>query len=133
MPANSPLDSQAAMLRTALGDALRPADGVLDMFAEDGVLEFPYAPPDRVTGKPALRAYFAEVEGLLSIAAMTHRSDDGGTFVIEFRCNGTATETGRRYRQRYMSVITPRHGRIVRYRDYWNPLVVLPAIGGVEA
>lgn len=139
MPANPTFAAFAAMLRTALGDALHPADSVLDMFAEDGVMEFPYAPPgltSRVTGKPALRAYFAEVGGLLSIPAMAdvvaHRVDDGRTFVVEFRCDGRVTATGRPYRQRYVSVVELLEGRIAHYRDYWNPLVILEATAGAE-
>jgi ketosteroid isomerase-like protein len=41
--------------------------------------------------------------------------------------------TGAPYNQLYISVVTLRDGRIAHYRDYWNPLVVLTALGGTEA
>ena len=33
---------------------------------------------------------------------------------------------------RVQRVVPLREGRIVRYRDYWNPLVALHALGGAE-
>jgi ketosteroid isomerase-like protein len=41
--------------------------------------------------------------------------------------------TGVAYDQTYISVVTLRDGRIARYKDYWNPLVALAALGGAEA
>lgn len=43
---------------------------------------------------------------------------------------GHVIETGLPYRQSYISVIETRDGRIVRYKDYWNPLVVKRPLGG---
>lgn len=50
--------------------------------------------------------------------------------IAEFQCDGHVVETGLPYRQSYISVIETRDGRIVRYKDYWNPLVVKEAFGG---
>ena len=58
---------------------------------------------------------------------MIHPTPDG--FVLETSCEGVATHTGKPYNQQYISVITLRDGHIVHYRDYWNPLVVLEAMG----
>ena len=57
----------------------------------------------------------------------------GDTVVIEFTCEGRGVKTGVAYDQAYISVVTLRDGRIARYKDYWNPLVVLAALGGSEA
>jgi ketosteroid isomerase-like protein len=40
--------------------------------------------------------------------------------------------TGKPYNQRYISVIETREGRIVKYRDYWNPLILLRAMNAQE-
>ncbi len=37
--------------------------------------------------------------------------------------------TGKPYLQNYISVIETKDGKIVHYKDYWNPLVVLAALG----
>ena len=57
----------------------------------------------------------------------------GDTAVLEFTCKGRGVDTGIAYDQTYISVVTLRGGRIARYKDYWNPLVVLAALGGIEA
>lgn len=131
------LTSLADMLRTHLGDLLAPADSFVDMFAENGAMEFPFAPDgigETLVGKQALSAHFKRIGGMLSISAMkdveVHRGNDD-TVVIEFSCDGTAIPTGRPYPQRYVSVIRLQDGKIVRYRDYWNPLVVNAAFEGV--
>jgi ketosteroid isomerase-like protein len=53
--------------------------------------------------------------------------------IFEFSCSGEGVATGAPYNQLYVSVVTLRDGRIAHYRDYWNPLVVLTALGGTEA
>ena len=131
-------DSFSDLLRAALGDKLAPADGMLDLFADDVVFEFPYAPeglPKRLEGRAALAAHLARIGPLLSFGTMelgdVHAA--GETVVIESSCTGQGAATGVPYNQTYVSVVTLRDGRIAHYRDYWNPLVVLAALGGTEA
>ena len=57
----------------------------------------------------------------------------GETVIFEFSCAGAGAKTGEPYNQSYISVVTLRDGRIARYRDYWNPLVVVQALGDPEA
>lgn len=131
------LTTLADILRANLGDLLAPADSFVDMFAEDGAMEFPYAPDGvgkTLVGKPALSAHFNAIGGMLSISAIkdveVHRND-GDTVVVEFACDGMVVPTGKPYPQRYVSVIKLKDGKIVRYRDYWNPLVFSAAFEGV--
>lgn len=128
--------SLSALLRQALGDALAPdAKTLLDMCAEDVVFEFPYHPPGftgRLEGRAALEAYLPTVSKLISIESIAHHlafiSASGDMAAIEFSCKGHSPETGARYDQDYVSILELRDGRIARYRDYWNPLIVLSAI-----
>ncbi|WP_372426120.1 nuclear transport factor 2 family protein [Salinarimonas chemoclinalis] len=131
-------DTFGDLLVGALGPMLVPADGVLDLFAEDVIFEFPYAPEGlrkRLDGRDRLAEHFARLGPLVEF----HRFDleaayvCGDTVVIEFGCEGRGVETGIAYDQTYVSVVTLRDGRIVRYKDYWNPLVALAALGGTEA
>jgi len=124
------------LLRAALGDLLDPsAERFLDMLADDAVMEFPYAPPGYVTalhGRREVEAHLAGFGDILQIDSMrlsaVHRSTDAQTVVVEFSCRGRGTKTGAPYDQRYVSVIALRDGKITRYSDYWNPLVVLSAL-----
>lgn len=131
------LTTLADMLRANLGDLLAPAESFVDMFAEDGAMEFPFAPDgigETLVGKPALSAHFKSIGGMLSISAIkdveVHRADSD-TVVVEFACEGVVVPTGKPYPQRYVSVIKLKDGKIVRYRDYWNPLVLNTAFEGV--
>jgi ketosteroid isomerase-like protein len=124
----------AALLRSSMGDCLVPeAVSFLDMLAEDAVMEFPFAPPGlprHLDGKAAIRKHVENLGGMIQVERFSslavHRTSSG--FVLEFTCSGIGTQTGRAYNQEYVSVITLREGRIVRYRDYWNPLHVLNAM-----
>ena len=133
--------SLSSLLRQALGDKLAPhAHTLLEMCAEDVVFEFPYHPPgftQRLLGRTALEAYLPTVSKLISIESMTLKdafiSADGDRAAIEFSCKGHAPDTGARYDQDYVSILELEDGLISRYRDYWNPLVVLSAIASAPS
>ena len=134
-----PIQSLSALLRAGLGDALAPAEGLLDMLTEDVSFEFPFAPPDGVTrleGKAAVAAYLPRVGMLFTIEGLspprTMISADGNHAVLEFSGRAYANDGGLRYDQDYVSVLDLRDGRISRYRDYWNPGILLAAVGGGE-
>lgn len=126
------LPSFSAMLRGALGDALAPdAATFVDMFAEAGVMEFPYAPADgvaRLEGRTALIDYLAGLGTMIDIVSVgtptVHRSVDPDTFILEFTGTARGVVSGKSYEQTYISVIRVSDGRIVHYRDYWNPDVI---------
>jgi len=128
--------SLSSLLREALRDKLASqAQTLLEMCSEDVVFEFPYHPPGfqaRVEGRRALEAYLPTVSKLISIESMTLNhafiSAEGDMAAIEFSCKGHSPETKAPYDQDYVSIIELKDGRISRYRDYWNPLVVLSAI-----
>ena len=136
---DDPVENLAQLLRTHLGDALAPAGRFSDMFTSDGVIEFPYAPadfPTRLEGREAIASHARMVSQLLSIEELLDvevlYSQERTKVVLEFCCEGMVRATGKPYRQRYVSVITLRDGRIALYRDYWNPLVVITAMEGGE-
>lgn len=59
-------------------------------------------------------------------------STDPDIVVLEFDGFGTGIATGEPYEQRYVSIVRMGNGRIVHYKDYWNPLAVLRALRGEE-
>jgi ketosteroid isomerase-like protein len=132
------IESFSDMLRKGLGDRLdAKADSFVDMVVDDVVMEFPYAPPGMVTqlnGKAAIAEHLQNLGGMLAFdrmsAPVVHPSTDPDVCVLEFTAHGKGVETGEPYDQQYISVIRLRDGKIVHYRDYWNPLVVLRALRG---
>ncbi|WP_140849256.1 nuclear transport factor 2 family protein [Paracoccus sp. FO-3] len=127
-------DTFGDVLRGALGPRLMSTDDFLDLFAEDVIFEFPYAPPGmpgRLDGRDSLAAHLERLGPLLEFDGFELRSSypSGDTVIFEFTCAGRGAETGKAYNQSYISVVTLRDGRIARYRDYWNPLILRAALG----
>ncbi|MFD7660872.1 nuclear transport factor 2 family protein [Actinosynnema sp. NPDC059797] len=108
--------------------------GFADLWAEDGVMEFPFAAaePRRLVGREAVRDYLRDYTDHLAPEAVTeltvHRTADPEVVVAEFEVEGRLVATGEPYRVPYVAVITARDGRITRYRDYWSP-AALPQTG----
>ena len=133
-------ESFPAMLRRVLGRRLRPdAETFPDMFAVDGVLEYPYAPAGLntpVAGREAIIANFQRIRKLLRIDSVADVSaievSDPNLAVLEFSGRGEGLITGEAYNQCYISVIRMRDGSIVHYKDYWNPIALLQAVKGSE-
>ena len=133
-------ESFPAMLRRVLGNRLRPgAETFPDMFAADGVLEYPFAPPGLntpIAGRDAIVANFQRLRKLLrtdSVADVSEiKVNDPNVAVLEFSGRGEGVNTGEAYKQHYISVIHMRDGDIVLYKDYWNPIALLQAVNGSE-
>ena len=134
------VESFPSMLRRVLGNRLSPhAKTFPDMFAVDGVLEYPYAPPGLntpIVGRDAIIANFQRlrkflrVDGVADVTEIEVRDPD--TVVLEFSGRGEGLITKEAYNQRYISVIRLRDGNIVQYKDYWNPIAFLQAVKGSE-
>lgn len=130
-------DNFSGLLRAALGDSLTQTGDFISLFTDDVVFEFPYAPegaPRRLDGQQALADHLARIGPALEFGELTLHAvhPAGDTVTIEFACNGRGLETGAAYKQSYVSVVTLQNKKIAHYRDYWNPLIVLSALGGPE-
>ncbi|GAB2783414.1 nuclear transport factor 2 family protein [Streptomyces daliensis] len=114
--------------------------GWLGLWAEDGVVEFPFAPPGaprRLDGKEAVRAYMADYPDHIDLADIPwveiHTTGDPEVAVAEWRGVGRVVATGEPYDMTYIVVLTVRDGLFTHYRDYWNPLVVQEVTDGGNA
>jgi len=131
----------ATVMKDALGERVDPAaTNFVDMMAEDFVMEFPYARPGmqtRIEGRAAVLAYLMTVGQGVSVDSVSnvavHDTTDPDVVIVEFDGHGRAIKTGEPYEQRYISVIRTRDGRIVHYKDYWNPIQGLKAQLGSAA
>ena len=101
------------------------------LWAEGGVLEFPFAPegwPTRLDGRPAIAAYMQAYPDHIDLHefrdVQIHETADSDVIVVEMRGVGRLVETDAPFDVRYIAVVTVREGQIISYRDYWNPLVV---------
>ncbi|MFJ9150424.1 nuclear transport factor 2 family protein [Streptomyces sp. NPDC102270] len=124
----SPVDLYRHSLRLLLDKDI-PA--WVDLWAEDGLMEFPFAPPgwpQRLEGKEAVADYMRHYPDHIDLHDFPdlriHRTTDPQTIVVEMRGVGRLVETGAPFDMTYIAVVTVRDGRITSYRDYWNPLAV---------
>ncbi|MFD5408881.1 MULTISPECIES: nuclear transport factor 2 family protein [Streptomyces] len=111
----------------------------IDGFAEDGVLEFPYPAwglPTRMQGREALLAQMTMFRDQLKVAFSEpefYATTEDGLVVATFTADCTLLATGGQYHQTYLSVVRYAQGRIVLFRDFWNPWLVMEAAGGERA
>lgn len=110
-------------------------DAMADLFAADGVQEFPFrlpGIPERLEGREAVRSWLSRTAGQ-SIRFQAYRdvtihdTTDPEVIVVEHAIDCTHLGTGRPLRMSYVYVLRARDGRITLLRDYANLLPVLAA------
>jgi uncharacterized protein len=115
-------------------------EGVIfaDLFAPDGVLGYPFAPPGapaELAGREAIRAYFAglgsarELLDMEGVEAVVRETDDPEVVVTEITHHGWSRPAGAPYRFTALGVIRVRDGQIVRYDDYMDPIAMARILG----
>ncbi|MFI1973311.1 nuclear transport factor 2 family protein [Streptomyces cinnamoneus] len=107
------------------------------LWAEDGVMEFPFAPlgwPERLEGREAVAAYMRDYPDHIDLHDFRdlriHQTTSPETIVVEMRGVGRLVATGGSFDMTYIAVVSVQDGRFTAYRDYWNPLAVQePGLG----
>lgn len=129
MPSATPVDVLAQRRRLILsGDA----DGYADLFAPDGVIESPFAPPgvpSRLEGREAIREYSRHVvaspvrlDDLEEVEL--HQTRDPEVVIAEVRATATLTTTGQSFGTTSIQIYRVREGQIVLFRDFANPRIL---------
>jgi ketosteroid isomerase-like protein len=115
-------------------------DGYLELLSDDVEVEFPFAPPgrpERLRGRENLRRYLEPVLARVTYDSFTslvvYETDVAGTIVAEMTASLRLLESDRTYSRRYVAVVRAADGRVVSYREYWNPLALSDRAGAVEA
>ncbi|MCA6091093.1 nuclear transport factor 2 family protein [Streptomyces sp. SCA3-4] len=103
----------------------------VDLWDENGIFEFPFAPegrPKRLEGKAAVAAYMRGYPDHIDLHDFPHveihQTTAPETIVVEMRGVGRWVGTESPFDMSYIAVVTVENGLITHYRDYWNPLVV---------
>jgi hypothetical protein len=123
MPSTTPADVLDRRRQLILnGDA----DGFADLFAPDGVIEAPFAPPGapaRLAGREAIRAYSRHIMAAplrleeFEVAEL-YQTQDPEVVVAEMRTTGTLTATGRPFSATSVQILRIRDGQILLFRDF---------------
>jgi ketosteroid isomerase-like protein len=107
-----------------------------DTFAEDSVWEMPFAPEPLTKSVPGRHLighfvdwFFESVPDLRIDSLTVHETTDPELFVLELHGTATVSQNGKTYANTYCTHMRIRDGRIVLFREYFNPDVVLEAFG----
>ena len=112
----------------------------IELWAEDAILEFPYAPKNRPSvyrGKKDILTYMSSTTRSIVVDSVADLIIspmlEPTKIVIELTINGHLISNGAQYNQRYVTFFEFEYGKIKHYREYWNPLVTIDAYGSYEA
>jgi ketosteroid isomerase-like protein len=119
------------LLDRVLDLTLTDAASAVDLYAEDGVHEIPFAPPGtptRIEGREALRAAMsAQGDGRSPVAyerfenLTVWEATDPDVVIAEYEIVGTVSATSAVFRFPQLLVLRARDGHIVQTRGYFNP------------
>jgi hypothetical protein len=105
-------------------------DEWIELWADDGVCEFPFAAegrPHRLCGKGEILEYMTQYPGRISIDGIddfrVHLGFDPHVMVVEMSIRATTTQTGKPYNQQLVIIGQTKGGKLAHYREYWNPLI----------
>ena len=108
----------------------------LPLLHDDLVLEFPYAysvkMPGRVIGKTAaveyLRGVMKNFTGLTFQDVVVSPMADPSAVIVEY-AGGCTLPTGAPYKQVYITLQKFKDGKMILFREFWNPMEVLESFG----
>ena len=112
-----------------------------DLFAEDGVLRFPFAPPGmprEIRGREAIRAARTSEAARRSLLVMyavelvVRETDDPEVLGTEIEHYGHSHALDGPYRFRALAVVRVRNGEIVSYDDYMDPIAMAALLGRTD-
>ncbi len=126
-----------AIIKDAFGNRLAAgASSFIDMFADDAVLECPFAPPGalrKLAGKQPIAHYYEQLIATQGSDGMVLRAsypaEESGLALLEYEGMVRNKRDGGTYRQRYLAVVRASDGRITLFREYWNLLPVVGSFG----
>lgn len=113
-------------------------DALADTFADEVVMDLPYAPqgfPRRVEGKGEVTAFFAGLPAIITpLRFHDYRlealADDPGSIVAQYASDARILTTERPYRNSYVARFRIRGGAITWFAEYFDPITLVEALGG---
>ena len=108
--------------------------GQAELYAPDGVLEWPFAPagvPRRIEGRERIREVLASLEPAVKAADTRltaiptvdiHETTDPEVVIVEFEARAEVPATGETFPLPYIQLFRVRDGQILLFRDYFGPL-----------
>jgi uncharacterized protein len=101
-------------------------DGFMQMYDDDAVHEFPFAPEgrlERLEGKAAIAEYMQRLPAAVQLDSFAdvRVRETGDELIVEATGHGRRPGSGEPFHMQYVWFITHENGRVSRFRDYMNP------------
>lgn len=133
-------DKTAEAFAAHLALIVKDIQAWINLFAEDAVVEFPYASAlgltERFEGKPAIYNHMkdalAQMQNLIFTNVREYQTSNPNVLFAEVHGEATIVTTGCHYQQDYVMRLETKDGKIVHYREYWNPTPALEAWGSPQ-
>jgi ketosteroid isomerase-like protein len=104
------------------------------LFADDAIMDLPYAPPQLGSPLRGREAILLSVKGFLDSlrdveihVARTYAIEGQDAAIAEFTMSATVIPTGKAYHQQYITYIRGAAGKIAEYREYFDPTRLIAA------
>jgi uncharacterized protein len=117
-------------------DGLAGPGHFFDLLAEDVTVDYVVTVPGyprHIQGRSAVAELYRPYGTMIILDRCfdlaVHHDATEGVVVLEYASEGHVVSTGRRYANRYISVLTLREGEVVHWRDYLDPVAVFDALG----
>jgi ketosteroid isomerase-like protein len=110
---------------------------IAELFAADGVIEWPFArpgAPNRIVGQAAIRSLYTTWFGAPPLeyqtftATVVHETINPDIIVVEYDIHGVATSSRTPFQLSVIRTIRVKDGHIVLLREYMNPLAMTEAL-----
>ena len=117
----------------------RDVDQVMPLWNEDGIMEFPFVPegsPNRFEGLDAIRvtlaSAFVQRPKMSFFDVKAYQAADPNLAFVEFKGDMTL-QSGAPYNNTYIAKVEARDGKLIHFKEFFNPLVDLAAGNPREA
>ncbi|BEN48334.1 MULTISPECIES: nuclear transport factor 2 family protein [Serratia] len=118
---------------------------IIDAFADNAIIEYPFAPQDipgfprKIKGKKAISEYFYGLTNYIK----NYRYDDWekwkswrleGTdnYLLEYSATGETVQGSKPYHQNLHAIVKIKNGKITYFREYWDPYSALLIFGLIK-
>ncbi|CAI1761822.1 Ketosteroid isomerase-related protein [Serratia quinivorans] len=132
------LNHAAELMKKMLDNFANNPEKIIDLFSEDAVVEFPYAPgealgfPKKLTGKAAILTYAKSLGLSLRDYKINPLSDWGRytlsgtkTYLFEYTGDAITVSGNKPYHQDIHAFVKITHGKISHFCEYWDPFYAL--------
>jgi len=102
-------------------------DGWMEIYAPDAIHEFPFAPegaPRQLVGRDVIAAYMSQLPSRIYFGTLgdVRVREAGDELIIEATGHHRRVADGASRTLSYVWFITAHDGKVIRFRDYMNPL-----------